>query len=110
MPGPEEWPSRRSNPEDRIRLTGPAATTFPFPVFTSSILQIVLPTCQRMDALIAFFNHLRRASLFLAAHSEKDTQAERSYALSLSEIGGYINNSSASGYLAFRWCGVGHLP
>ena len=70
MRGPEEWPSRRSNPEDRIRLTGPAATTFPFPVFTSSILQIVLPTCQRMDALIAFFNHLRRASLFLAAHSD----------------------------------------
>src|ERR1700731_2418389 len=26
MRGPEEWPSRRSNPADRIRLTGPAAT------------------------------------------------------------------------------------
>jgi hypothetical protein len=25
MRGPEEWPSRRSNPADRIRLTGPAA-------------------------------------------------------------------------------------
>src|SRR5580700_2351134 len=27
---PEEWPSRRSNPADRIRLTGPAATKFYF--------------------------------------------------------------------------------
>src|SRR4051794_13554403 len=26
MRGPEEWPSCRSNPADRIRLTGPAAT------------------------------------------------------------------------------------
>src|SRR5579863_10048937 len=26
MRGPEEWPSRGSKPEDRIRLTGPAAT------------------------------------------------------------------------------------
>ncbi len=26
MRGPEEWSSRRSNPADRIRLTGPAAT------------------------------------------------------------------------------------
>ena len=26
MRGPEEWPSRRSNPADRIRLKGPAAT------------------------------------------------------------------------------------
>ena len=26
MRGPEEWPSSRSNPADRIRLTGPAAT------------------------------------------------------------------------------------
>jgi len=26
MRGPEEWPSHRSNPADRIRLTGPAAT------------------------------------------------------------------------------------
>ena len=25
MRGPEEWPSRGSNPADRIRLTGPAA-------------------------------------------------------------------------------------
>src|SRR5208282_381632 len=25
MRGPEEWPSRRRNPADRIRLTGPAA-------------------------------------------------------------------------------------
>jgi hypothetical protein len=25
MRSPEEWPSRRSNPEDKIRLTGPAA-------------------------------------------------------------------------------------
>lgn len=28
MPGPEEWSSRRSNPADKIRLTGPAATRF----------------------------------------------------------------------------------
>jgi hypothetical protein len=28
MRGPEEWPSCRSNPADRIRLTGPAATKF----------------------------------------------------------------------------------
>src|SRR5450631_1440021 len=28
MRGPEEWPSSRSNPADRIRLTGPAATLF----------------------------------------------------------------------------------
>jgi hypothetical protein len=28
MPGPEEWPSRRSDPADRIRLTGPAATIY----------------------------------------------------------------------------------
>ena len=27
MPGPEEWPSCGSNAADRIRLTGPAATT-----------------------------------------------------------------------------------
>src|ERR1700677_512478 len=25
MRGPEEWPSHRSNPADKIRLTGPAA-------------------------------------------------------------------------------------
>src|SRR6201987_4191330 len=30
MRGPEEWSSRRSNPADRIRLTGPAATNFSF--------------------------------------------------------------------------------
>ena len=30
MHGPEEWPSCWSNPADRIRLTGPAATTFVF--------------------------------------------------------------------------------
>ena len=28
MPGPEEWPSRRSNPADKIRLTGPAALQY----------------------------------------------------------------------------------
>jgi len=28
MPGPEEWPSRRSDPADRIRLTGPATTNY----------------------------------------------------------------------------------
>jgi thiosulfate reductase cytochrome b subunit len=28
MRGPEEWPSHGSNPADRIRLTGPAATNF----------------------------------------------------------------------------------
>src|SRR6267154_595879 len=31
MRGPEEWPSHRSNPADRIRLTGPAATKFLVP-------------------------------------------------------------------------------
>jgi hypothetical protein len=30
MRGPEEWPSSGSNPADRIRLTGPAATNFLF--------------------------------------------------------------------------------
>jgi hypothetical protein len=28
MRGPEEWPSNRSNPADKIRLTGPAAKCF----------------------------------------------------------------------------------
>jgi hypothetical protein len=32
MRGPEEWPSHGSNPADRIRLTGPAATSFFFPL------------------------------------------------------------------------------
>ena len=35
MRGPEEWPSRRSNPADRIRLTGPAATNLSFQLFAS---------------------------------------------------------------------------
>src|SRR5713226_8290356 len=30
MRGPEEWPSSRSNPADRIRLIGPAANNFQF--------------------------------------------------------------------------------
>src|SRR4030081_1231606 len=32
MHGPEEWSSRRSNPADKIRLIGPAATKFSLPL------------------------------------------------------------------------------
>ncbi len=70
MRGPEEWPSRRSNPADRIRLTGPAATIFFFPEFTSSILQIATPTSQQTDEPIALSNHLLQTSVFLTAHSD----------------------------------------
>jgi len=34
MGGPEEWPSRGSNPADRIRLIGPAATSYYFQSLT----------------------------------------------------------------------------
>ncbi len=36
MRGPEEWPSSRSNPADRIRLTGPAANKLPLLIYFSA--------------------------------------------------------------------------
>jgi hypothetical protein len=45
MCGPEEWPSRSIRVADRIRLTGPAATTKALPLATSAGVPSCAGTC-----------------------------------------------------------------
>src|SRR5579871_215440 len=46
MLGPEEWPSSGSNPADRIRLTGPAATN----LYLQILAQLRTQLSRRCDA------------------------------------------------------------
>lgn len=56
MRGPEEWPSCRSNPADRIRLTGPAANKPLFSIAFKILLARLRETGKTMpikDSLVA---------------------------------------------------------
>ncbi len=79
MRGPEEWPSRGSNPADRIRLTGPAANNFLRSVIKVSILYPHTPGARfHLDYYIS--KHMPRSIELIANHEGHEATRRKNHA------------------------------